>query len=101
MMALVTVTVCLAGAPRVCEVREATTDAVLCLAAGRNVAEEQVPEGYTLASFRCVPQQAEQRCPLTVGEDRAMGHEELGDQKTFVFLVRPRTPRMRPQAELP
>ena len=56
MMALVTVTVCLAGTPQVCEVREATTDAVMCFAGSRNVAEEQVPEGYVLASFRCVPQ---------------------------------------------
>jgi hypothetical protein len=56
MMALVTVTVCLAGAPQVCEVREATTDAVMCFAGSRNVAEKQVPEGYVLASFRCVPQ---------------------------------------------
>jgi hypothetical protein len=53
MMALVTITVCLAGAP---QVRETSADAVLCLAASRNVAEEQVPEGYVLRSFRCVPQ---------------------------------------------
>ena len=51
-----TVVVCRANAPDVCEVREATADALLCLTANRNVAEEQVPEGYTLASFRCVPQ---------------------------------------------
>ena len=56
MMALLTVTVCLAGATQVCEVREATVDAVLCFTGSRNVAEEQVPEGYTLASLRCVPQ---------------------------------------------
>jgi len=37
-------------------VREATTDAVKCFVGSRNVAEEQVPEGYVLASFRCVPQ---------------------------------------------
>ena len=31
-------------------------DAVLLsLTANRNVAEEQVPEGYTLHSFQCVP----------------------------------------------
>jgi hypothetical protein len=45
MMALLTVTVCLAGATQVCEVREATVDAVLCFTGSRNVAEEQVPEG--------------------------------------------------------
>jgi hypothetical protein len=28
----------------------------MCFAGSRNVAEEQVPEGYVLASFRCVPQ---------------------------------------------
>jgi hypothetical protein len=56
MMALLTVTVCLAGATQVCEVREAAVDAVLCFTGSRNVAEEQVPEGYTLASLRCVPQ---------------------------------------------
>ena len=56
MKAAFTVVVCRATAPDVCEVREATADALLCLTANRNVAEEQVPEGYVLRSFRCVPQ---------------------------------------------
>ena len=56
MKAAFTVVVCRANAPDVCEVREATADALLCLTANRNVAEEQVPEGYVLRSFRCVPQ---------------------------------------------
>ena len=56
MKAVFTIVVCRAVAPRVCEVRETTADAMLCLAGNRNVAEEQVPEGYVLASFRCVPQ---------------------------------------------
>ena len=56
MKAAFTVVVCRANAPDVCEVREATADAPLCLTANRNVAEEQVPEGYVLRSFRCVPQ---------------------------------------------
>ena len=56
MMALLTVTVCLAGATQACEVRETTVDAVLCFTGSRNAAKEQVPEGYTLASLRCVPQ---------------------------------------------
>jgi len=68
MMALVTVTVCLAGTPQVCEVREAAMDAVMCFAGSRNVAEEQVPEGYVLASFRCVPQ-----APWLVPEHRPRG----------------------------
>ena len=56
MMAVVTVVVCLADVSQVCEIRDATVDAVLCFTSSRNVADEQVPEGYVLASFRCVPE---------------------------------------------
>ena len=49
MKAAFTVVVCRANAPDICEVREATADALLCLTANRNVAEEQVPEGTSSA----------------------------------------------------
>jgi hypothetical protein len=41
---------------------------VLCFAVSRNVAEELVPEGYVLGSFRCVPQ-----APWLVPEHRPHG----------------------------
>jgi hypothetical protein len=56
MKAVFTVVVCLAQAPDACEIRETSVDAVLCFTANRNVAEEQMPEGYTLHSFQCAPQ---------------------------------------------
>ena len=56
MMAVITVVACLADGTGACEVEQATVDAVLCFAGSRNVAEELVPEGYVLGSFRCVPQ---------------------------------------------
>jgi hypothetical protein len=64
MKAVFTVVVCRAEAPDACEIRETSVDAVLCFTANRNVAEEQVPDGYTLRWFRCAPQLWR---PTTVG----------------------------------
>jgi len=64
MKAVFTVVVCRAQAPDACEIRETSVDAVLCFSANRNVAEEQVPDGYTLRWFRCAPQLWR---PTTVG----------------------------------
>ena len=55
-MAVITVVACLTDGTGRCEAAEVTVDAVLCFAGSRNVAEEQVPEGHVLRSFRCVPQ---------------------------------------------
>jgi hypothetical protein len=61
--ATLTIVMCLAAEPELCELVELRVNAYACFYAGHNVATAAVPDGYVLRSARCVPRRGRVRRP--------------------------------------
>jgi|DewCreStandDraft_4_1066084.scaffolds.fasta_scaffold00025_100 hypothetical protein len=55
MNATLTLVLCLAGEPELCEVRDHAVDAQACFYGRANIVRELTPEGFELKSARCLP----------------------------------------------